>query len=308
MEKANKRIIYEAVLVHNAFNSELAGLDDAEYSRYHQQNADWYRSFSSKFNQIVGFTGQTVDEFTSYVSSIDLTPEQKRALVELRREPMFKRLMGETALQQKAELETVLGNKITDEGMTFADERGPRVASKTEQQLEQELDAYSDKLSELLSTGTITDEQYDSYNQNLDYIYSYYMSRSKGEQVPFRKMTNAQYEQVEERALENGIDFSEQMRNETKDLMYEHEEIQELQSNYEKRHQNNNQMTTSQQADAMIQAMVNGQLDTNGQPIVDNQEQMTNDRQMGFAKVWLLGLITTLVSVGIIVLGIMLTK
>lgn len=230
MEKANKRIIYEAVLVHNAFNSELAGLGDAEYSRYHQQNADWYRSFSSKFNQIVGFTGQTVDEFTSYVSSIDLTPEQKRALVELRREPMFKRLMGETALQQKAELETVLGNKITDEGMTFADERGPRVASKTEQQLEQELDAYSDKLSELLSTGTITDEQYDSYNQNLDYIYSYYMSRSKGEQVPFRKMTNAQYEQVEERALENGVEFSEQMRNETEDLMYEHEEIQGLQS------------------------------------------------------------------------------
>ena len=101
MEKANKRIIYEAVLVHNAFNNELAGLGDAEYSRYHQQNADWYRSFSSKFNQIVGFTGQTVDEFTSYVASIDLTPEQKRALVELRKEPMFKRLMGETALQQR---------------------------------------------------------------------------------------------------------------------------------------------------------------------------------------------------------------
>ena len=51
-----------------------------------------------------------------------------------------------------------------------------------------------------------------------------------GEQVPFRKMTNAQYEQIEERAMENGIDFSEQMRNETQDLMYEHDEIQELQS------------------------------------------------------------------------------
>lgn len=230
MEKANKKIIYEAVLAHNAFNNEIAQIGDNEYGRYHQQNADWYRSFSSKFNQIVGFTGQTVDEFTSYVASIDLTPEQKRALVELRKEPMFKRLTGETALQQKSELETVLGSKISDEGMTFADERGPRVANKTEQQLEQELDAYSDKLSELLSTGTITDEQYDSYNQNLDYIYSYYMSRSKGEQVPFRKLTNAQYEQIEERALENGVDFSEQMRIENRDLMYDHEELQELQS------------------------------------------------------------------------------
>ena len=43
-------------------------------------------------------------------------------------------------------------------------------------------------------------------------------------------MTNAQYEQVEQRAMENGISFSEQLRNETEDLMYGHEEIQELQS------------------------------------------------------------------------------
>lgn len=230
MEKANKRIIYEAVLVHTAFNNELAGYSDNEYSRYHQQNADWYRSFSSRFNQILGFTGQTIDEFTNYVSTINLTPEQKRALVELRREPMFKRLMGETSLQQKSELESALGTKITSEGMTFADENGPRVATKTEQQLDQELNAYSDKLSELLSSGAITEEQYNSYDQNLDYIYSYYISCSKGEQVPFRKMTNAQYERIEQRAMENGVNFSEQLRQETEDLMYEHDEIQELQS------------------------------------------------------------------------------
>ena len=78
-----------------------------------------------------------------------------------------------------------------------------------------------------------------------------------------------------------------------------------MQSNYEKRHQNNNQMTTSQQADAMIQAMVNGQLDTNGQPIVDNQEQMTNDRQMGFINVKILGVIATIVSL-VAILGIVL--
>ena len=160
MEKANKRIIYEAVLVHNAFNNELAGFSDNEYSRYHQQNADWYRSFSSRFNQILGFTGQTVDEFVNYTSNINLTPEQKRALVELRKEPMFKKLMGETALQQKAKLENVLGTKITSEGMTFADEYGPKVATKTEQQLDQELNAYSNKLSELLTSGAITEEQY----------------------------------------------------------------------------------------------------------------------------------------------------
>lgn len=232
MEKANKKIIYEAVLVHTAFNNELAEYGNNEYSIYHQQNADWYRSFSSRFNQILGFTGQTIDEFINYVSTINLTPEQKRALFELRKEPMFKRLMGETALQQKSELENVLGSKITSDGMTFADENGLRVATKTEQQLDQELNAYSDKLSELLSVGAVTEEQYDGYIQNLDYIYGYYMSRSRGDQIPFRKMTNAQYEKIQERALENGVDFHEQSIQETTDLRYEHDDIQELQSSH----------------------------------------------------------------------------
>ena len=230
MEKANKRIIYEAVLVHNAFNNELNGYGDAVYSRHHQQNADWYRSFSDRFNQILGFKGQTVDEFMTYVSTVNLTPEQKRALFELRKEPMFKKLMGETALQQKTELENALGDKITSNGMTFADENGARVAVKTEQQLEQELDADSDKLSELLSSKSISEEQYDNLNQNLDYIYGYYISRSRGEQLPFRKMTNAQYEKIEQDAQENGISFSEQMYQVTQDLRYDFDEVQELQS------------------------------------------------------------------------------
>ena len=138
--------------------------------------------------------------------------------------------MGETALQQKAKLENVLGTKITYEGMTFADEYGPKVATKTEQQLDQELNAYSDKLSELLTSGAITEEQYNDYSQNLDYIYDYFLSRSLGNQIPFRKMTNAQYENIEARALENGIDFNEQLVQETMDLRYDHEELQELQN------------------------------------------------------------------------------
>lgn len=233
MDKANKKIIYEGVIIHNAFNNELNGMsNDRLYTRYHDQNAGFYKYFSSKINQIIGWTGQTIDEFVDYVSTINLTPEQKRALVELRKEPMFKRLMGETALQQKSELESVLGTEITSAGMTFADENGPKVAVKTEEQLDQEAEIYSDKLASLLSTGVITEEKYDSYNRNLDYIYDYFISQSKGEQVPFRKMTDAQYENIETKASENGLDFSEQLRQETSLLQDEHAELQELQGSH----------------------------------------------------------------------------
>lgn len=60
-----------------------------------------------------------------------------------------------------------------------------------------------------------------------------------------------------------------------------------------------------QQADAMIQAMVNGQLDTNGQPIVPEEEQMTSGRHMGFINVKILGAIATIVSL-VAILGIVL--
>lgn len=230
MERINKKIIYEYSLVNNAFHNELSQISDAIYSRNHEQNADWYRSFGDRFNSILGFNGQTMEQFVNFVTTINITPEQKRALFELRKEPMFKKLMGEIALQQKVELENVLESKITFEGMTFADEYVPKVAIKTVQQLEQELNTYSDKLSELLSSGIITEQQFDIYNQNLDYIYDYYISCSKGEQIPFRRMSNEQYEQIEKRAIENGISLSEQLIQETRELKYDHDVIQELQS------------------------------------------------------------------------------
>ena len=51
--KANKKIIYEAVLLHNAFNNSLAGLSDNEYSMYHCQNADNYRLLGNHLNTIL---------------------------------------------------------------------------------------------------------------------------------------------------------------------------------------------------------------------------------------------------------------
>lgn len=162
-------------------------------------------------------------------TELNLTLEQRRTLSELRKKPIFKKIMGETALQHKSELETILGGKITFEGKTFGDETGLYRACKTEEELDQELNNYNNKLSELLSSRTITEEQYDTYSNDIFYIYSYYTSISRGEQIQFRKMTDAQYEQVENRAYENGVEFDEQLRKENEDLMYGHEELQKLQ-------------------------------------------------------------------------------
>lgn len=230
MEKEKKKIIYEAVSARNAFLAELAKMGDNNYGIYHSKKADWFSSIGAKFREILGFTGRTMDEFFSHVSTIELTPEQKRALIELRKQPAFKKLMGETALQQKSELEILLESKITDEGMTFADENGAYTVPKLEQQIEHEFEGFDDKLSQLLTDGTITKQQYDDYSQNLDYIFSYYISCSKGEQIPFRKLKNFEYGQILERAQENDISFSEQLFQENQDLMDEHNELQELQS------------------------------------------------------------------------------
>ena len=237
MEKANKQIIYEAIVLQNAYSNAIKGFDDKEYSSYNNQNAGWYIFLSGELSKIVGIPNKgerTIDDFTSYVASINITPEQMKELHKLRKEPMLKRLMGETALQQKDELEKVLGGKISNQGRTFADENGPKISYKTEKQLEQELDAYYTKLAELQSSGTISMDQFDNYNQSLDYIYSYFISQARGEQIPFRKLTNAQYEQIQKRAEENDVDFSKQMSDETRALMEENAELQKLQGSTKK--------------------------------------------------------------------------
>lgn len=61
------------------------------------------------------------------------------------------------------------------------------------------------------------------------------------------------------------------------------------------------------QADAMVEAMANGTLDVNGNVIAD-QSDMTSSytRTMGFGGIWLLGLITGILSCGMIILGVFL--
>lgn len=94
------------------------------------------------------------------------------------------------------------------------------------------------------------------------------------------------------------------------------DEISDIVSSYEKSKDNllvelanqTKTMVNNSRVDLMIQAMASGQLDINGQPIVQNQDMTPNNRTMGFTKVWVLGILTTITSLGIIVIGVLLNR
>lgn len=61
------------------------------------------------------------------------------------------------------------------------------------------------------------------------------------------------------------------------------------------------------EVDKMIDDMINGKLDVEGQPISQNNDMNnSNTRTMGFGGMWLIGLITGIMSCGIILLGVFL--
>ena len=67
--------------------------------------------------------------------------------------------------------------------------------------------------------------------------------------------------------------------------------------------------TKEKQAAEMISKMEQGTFDSNGMPLTpDTKIEDSYGRSKGFAKVWLLGIITAIISIGIIVLGILLMK
>lgn len=228
MEKANKRAMYELLLLNEVLHNEWNAMGtDIGYTRYHDNCAERLRYLSDRYNQILGYTGTTTDDFANFISTANLTSEQRRELVQLRRDPMFKRVMGETALSKKAELENLLGVKITSQGPQIAGENGITFSVKGVDVLDKEINDYSDKLTELFGSGQITEEQYDSYNQTLDYIFDYYMSQSRGEQIPLRKLSDKEYENIESMANYNGISFDEQMSKLNEDMRFDFEDVQE---------------------------------------------------------------------------------
>jgi len=69
--------------------------------------------------------------------------------------------------------------------------------------------------------------------------------------------------------------------------------------------QSNLNQGIEQQAEAMVNQMAQG-IDVLGEN--QNQQEISNGKQMGFTAIWLLGLVTGIVSAGILILGAVLLK
>lgn len=225
------KIYNELIITHDKFWETLSHIGETDnFYRYNTNLLSIYSSISSNIQKVIGIQGGTKEEVKSQLSSIastSLTSEQKKQLSEIRKHPVYKKMMGENALQMKAELENILKNKITSEGISVALENGGVMISvKDEATLWKEFEDNSEKIDELLSSGQITEEQATRYDTALNAIYTYYISQSKGEQIPFRKISDSEYEKIEEQAEYIGITPEEQLQKINQDLLFEFQEVQ----------------------------------------------------------------------------------
>lgn len=90
--------------------------------------------------------------------------------------PLFKRIMVQKTLEQKIEMENILGTSLS-----IID------AKDDVYKLVEVIQGCRDKLVDLLAVQKITQQQYDNYLKNIDYLTNYYWSVVKGEQENYNQ-------------------------------------------------------------------------------------------------------------------------
>ena len=203
-------LLYEIDSLFKLHNKCIENFENEQYGRY-------YMDCSHEIDEIMPWLQvfeypnsiKTHEDYMSFIKKIDpnsITKEQKESIKIGRSLYSFKYLMGQISLENREELESLIGKTITYKGIIVEDEDGrQRQAVKTTEQLRKERQEYDDILSSLYSTKAINTEQYRKYSRALFYIYNYFESISRGEQVRFRKWTNADYAVMEQKAHKEGF-------------------------------------------------------------------------------------------------------
>lgn len=225
------KIYDDLTSLHVEYLETLAKSTNSEYLRYNHNMCDWYTKLSVDLFNALGIQGGTSEELKRQLSAIGakpLTAEQKQKVAEVRRHPIYKKVMGERALAMKPQLEQILETKITAVKAGGAFEDGVQVQYKDVKTLVAELIKNTDKLDRLLDCGKITEMQAEQYDIALNDIYAYYISLSKGEQIIYKKRSDKEYVAIEEQAELNGITPEEQLRKDNEDLLYRFKEVAEF--------------------------------------------------------------------------------
>lgn len=227
------KIYDDLTSLHAEYLETLAKSTNFEYLRYNHNMCEWYTELSVELFNALGIKGGTPEELKGQLSAIgakSLTAEQKQKVAEVRRHPIYKKVMGERALAMKPQLEQILETKITAVKAGGAFEDVVQEQYKDVKTLVAELIKNTDKLDRLLDGGKITETQAEQYSITLNHIYDYYISLSKGEQVIYKKRSDKEYAAIEEQAELNGITPEEQLRKDNEDSLYRFKEVAELET------------------------------------------------------------------------------
>lgn len=217
-DNLKRNVINEIITIIEFINKENSLKKENSYLWYHTEMVNKALDLFNEYISTLGYKGSnTQSEIITYISSLNFTTEQRKKLKSLKRNPIYKKILCEKSLTGKKELERILGDKLTIEGIILDD----RLTIKSEIELESEFETNSNKLAILLSKKQITDKQYYLYLHNLENIYNYYISQSKGEQLSLRKITDNEINNIKRNAIENGISFEEQLaKTNEKNLSY----------------------------------------------------------------------------------------
>lgn len=228
MKKINQVIMREAVMLMEILKRQYSYRED-DYSFYHSSMLDYYEYIKQSLFSITNYSGSKDEDFIIFIANAPLSNKQIQSLLDLRKEPIYIKAMGEAALLEKRILEKALDYEIHNNGEKFS---MGRQAVKIPSQLEEEGNLLSSKLDRLCQEGKLDEKKVEFFKGQLFYIYQYYQSIAQGEQIPFKKYPDSFYYKIDQLAKRKGISFLEQFQQTMLTTRFQFEDLQRMQEDY----------------------------------------------------------------------------
>lgn len=232
MKKINEIIISEKLLLQKAIKIEEELCIENSYSTYHSHVVSWYKNLECFLNEILGFEGNSNEEFIEQISSIDFTNDQIGNFLELKKNPLYKKALGLASYENVEELEDIIDYDINNKGNTFIYNGKKINALKTSEQLQDEENLAINKLSELFREKQISKEQWEDYQRKILYIYEYFISASEGELLFAPRISDSQYREMEQKIKISNIPFRKQLVDLIKENREKFTYVQRMQQEY----------------------------------------------------------------------------